>query len=62
MESKIFHQSELKAIEEFKKGNRKDKNGTFNSRAKPKIVELLEVWIPKKKELKNLVKHVRRST
>ena len=55
MESKIFHQSELRTIEEFKKGNRRDKNGTFTNRVKPKINEMMDVWFPKKRELKKLI-------
>ena len=59
MESKIFHQSELKSIEEREKGNRRDKNGTFSSRAKPKIKEMVDVWFPKQKELKKLIKPIK---
>ena len=56
--SKIFTEGELKAIEEIKKGNRRDKFGTFYGRVKPKINELLEVWIPKKKELQKLIQPI----
>ena len=58
--SKIFSQSELKAIEEVKKGNRRDKTGVFYGRAKPKIIEMLEVWFKIKGQLKRLVKPVRK--
>ena len=37
------------------KVSKKDNNGIYASRVKPKIKELLEVWFPKKKELSKLV-------
>ena len=56
MESKIFTEAELKEIELREKGDKSDKTGIFSSRIKPKIKEILDVWIPKKKELENMVK------
>lgn len=53
--SKIFTPAELIAIEEVKKGNRKDPTGIFTSRVKPKIIELLE-WFGKKRELEQLLR------
>lgn len=54
--SKIFTNGELEAIEQRKKGFKSDPNGTFYGRVKPKIEELLNKWIPNKKELKELLK------
>ena len=53
--SKIFTDTELKALERRKKGNRLDKTGIFAGRVKPKIVELLEVWFPLRRQLRKLI-------
>jgi hypothetical protein len=58
-DSKIFTRTELEAIERRKKKDYSDKRGVFSGRAKPKIIELIEVWFPKKKELKDLIKSKR---
>ena len=55
-QSKIFTKAELKAIGERKKGNKADKTGIYSARVKPKILELLTKWFPKKKELEQLTK------
>lgn len=55
IDSKIFTKAELKEINLRDKGNKSDKTGIYSSRVKPKIIELLDVWIPRKKELKKLV-------
>lgn len=54
--SKIFTDLELKEIDKRKKGDYSDKFGLFSARIKPKIIELLEVWFPKKKTLETLIK------
>ena len=53
--SKIFTNAEIKSINEREKGNKKDKTGIFSGRVKPKIIELVDVWFPKKKQLKKLI-------
>lgn len=58
--SKIFHRSELAEIQRRKQGDYSDKQGTFSARVKPKILELLEEWIPKKKELEKLIEKRKR--
>jgi hypothetical protein len=58
--SRIFTNAELKSIEERQKGNKRDNTGIFSARVKPKIIELFEVWFPKKRQLKKLIKKQRR--
>jgi len=53
--SRIFTNAELKELERRKQGNKKDSTGIFSARIKPKIQELLSVWIPKKKELEMFI-------
>lgn len=56
MQSKIFTQAEHKSLEERLKGNKKDETGIFSARVKPKIIELIEHWFPKKRQLQKLIK------
>lgn len=58
--SRIFSKSEITEIERRKDGDYSDKYGLFSSRIRPKINEILEVWIPKKKELKRLIEPKRK--
>ncbi len=51
----IFTKAEQDALRKRLDGSKEDKNGIYASRVKPKIKELLEVWFPKKKELKKIV-------
>lgn len=54
-QSKIFTTTELKGLNDRLKGSKKDHTGIFGGRIKPKIIELLDVWFPKKKELKKVI-------
>lgn len=53
--SRIFTDAEMEAIERRKQGNKTDKTGIFCGRIKPKLIEMLEYWFPKKKQLQKLV-------
>lgn len=56
MQNKLFTEAEIESLNQRLKGDRKDSTGIFSARVKPKIIELLEVWIPKQKELRELIK------
>jgi hypothetical protein len=53
--SKIFTDAEIESLNKRLSGSKSDKTGIFSARVKPKIKEILEDWIPKKKILKKLV-------
>ncbi len=53
--SKLFTKAETKSLEDRLKGSKKDNTGIFSARVRPKIKELLDVWIPQKKQLKKLI-------
>ena len=55
MKSKIFTELELSRLNQFMKGIRKDKDGLFSARIKPKINELINEWFPKERKLKKLI-------
>lgn len=53
--SKIFGNRELELLEERTKGSKKDPTGQWSSKAKPKVKELVNIWIPRKEELEKLI-------
>jgi hypothetical protein len=53
--SKIFTVAEIEAIEKRERGDKTDTTGIFYGRAKPKIEEILNQWVPKKKKLQKLI-------
>ena len=57
--SKLFGDKELLLLEARIKGSRKDDTGLWSRKVKPKVSELVDVWLPRKKELKKVlvVKH-----
>ena len=54
--SKIFTDAELKSLNKRLKGEKKDKTGIFSSRVKPKVKEIINIWLKKEKELNNIIK------
>jgi len=54
--SKIFTNAEKIALDRRITGSKKDSTGIYSSRVKPKIIEILEIWLPKQKILKKLIK------
>ena len=59
MQSNIFTETELKALNQRLKGNRKDQTGIFSGRVKPKILELFD-WFKRKKELEKAIKPIKK--
>ena len=55
MQSKIFTEAEHKSLEDRLKGSKKDNTGIFSGRVKPKIKEMLDEWLPKKKQLRKTI-------
>lgn len=55
MTSKIFTDAEVESLNNRLSGSKVDKTGIFSSRVKPKIKEILDVWLPKKKQLQKAV-------
>lgn len=53
--SKLFGEGELEILEARIKGDKKDPTGLWSRKVKPKVSELVEDWIPRKKELKKTI-------
>lgn len=58
--SKIFTIAEKIALSKRIMGDKKDPTGIYSSRVKPKITEIIEVWLPQRKILKSLIKQQRK--
>ena len=56
MNNKIFTKGEVQEINRRLAGGKNDPTGIFYARIKPKIKELLEVWLPREKKLRKLIK------
>jgi len=53
--SKIFGDKELILLEKHIAGSRKDDTGLWCRKIKPKVKELVDVWLPRRKELKRTI-------
>ena len=56
MNSKIFTKAEQDFLAKRLKGKKEwDKTGIFSRRIKPKLIEIIDYWFPKRKELQKLL-------
>jgi len=53
--SRLFGERELELLEQRIKGSKKDDTGLWSRKVKPKVSELVDVWLPRKKELKKVL-------
>jgi hypothetical protein len=53
--SKIFGDKELALLEKHIVGSKKDDTGLWCRKIKPKVKELVDVWLPRRKELKRTI-------
>ena len=54
--SKLFGDKELSLLEKRIKGDKKDPTGLWARKVKPKVTELVNDWIPRKKDLKKTIR------
>ena len=55
-QSRIFTNTELKALDQRFAGSKKDSTGVYSGRVKPKLIELLR-WFERKKDIENLIQN-----
>ena len=55
-QSKLFGEKELILLEKRIKGDKKDPTGLWSRKVKPKVTEIVNQWLPRKKELERIVK------
>jgi len=53
--SKLFGERELELLEARIKGSKRDDTGLWSRKVKPKVKELVDVWLPRRKELKRTI-------
>jgi len=55
MHSKLFTKAELASLNKRLAGNRADPTGIYCERVKPKVKELVYIWLAARKDLRKLV-------
>ena len=55
-QSKLFGEKELILLEKRIKGDKKDPTGLWSRKVKPKVAEILSQWLPRKNQLKKIIK------
>ena len=55
-QSKLFGEKELILLEKRLKGDKKDPTGLWSRKVKPKVTEIVNEWMPRKKQLEKVVK------
>lgn len=53
--SRIFGDKELEMVKKRLEGDKSDPNGLYRNCAKPKLIEIVEIWFPKIKEIKEIL-------
>lgn len=56
MKSKIFTSAEIAEIQKRYEGDKSTRSGIFFNRIKPKIMEILHIWLPMKDDLRKILK------
>jgi hypothetical protein len=59
--SVIFTEAEMEAIERRKQGDKTDKTGIYSNRTRPKLLEILNIWLPQKKQITKLLEQKKKN-
>ena len=54
-QSKLFGEKELALLERRLKGDKKDPTGLWARKVKPKVIEIINQWAPRQKQLKKIL-------
>ena len=60
-QSKLFGEKELILLEKRIDGDKKDPTGLWSRKVKPKVIEMVDEWMPRRKQLKKVVREIRAS-
>ncbi|MFC1676153.1 hypothetical protein ACFL3G_03970 [Planctomycetota bacterium] len=60
-QSKLFGEKELILLEKRIDGNKKDPTGLWSRKVKPKVIEMVNEWMPRRRQLKKVVREIRPS-
>ena len=60
-QSKVFGEKELILLEKRIDGDKKDPTGLWSRKVKPKVIEIVNDWMPRKRQLKEVVRQIQTS-
>jgi hypothetical protein len=60
-QSKLFGEKELILLERRIDGDKKDPTGLWSRKVKPKVIEMVNEWMPRRRQLKKVVREIRAS-
>ncbi len=60
-QSKLFGEKELVLLENRIEGDKKDPTGLWSRKVKPKVIEMVDEWMPRRMQLKKIVSGLRSS-
>jgi len=55
--SKLFGEKELILLEKRLQGDKKDPTGLWARKVKPKVIEIVNQWTPRQKQLKKMLEN-----
>jgi len=57
----VFGEKELILLEKRIDGDKKDPTGLWSRKVKPKVIEIVNDWIPRKRQLKKVIRQIQAS-
>ena len=60
-QSKLFGEKELLLLKKRIEGDKKDPTGLWSRKVKPKVLEMVNEWMPRRRELRKIVSELRES-
>lgn len=60
-QSKLFGEKELLLLKRRIDGDKKDPTGLWSRKVKPKVLEMVNEWMPRRRELRKIVSELRSS-
>ena len=58
-QSKLFGEKELLLLEKRFEGDKKDPTGLWSRKVKPKVIEMVKEWMPRRQQLRKIVSEIR---
>ena len=60
-QSRVFGEKELILLEKRIDGDKKDPTGLWSRKVKPKVIEIVNDWMPRKRQLKKVIRQIQTS-
>ena len=59
--SRLFGEKELLLLERRIEGDKKDPTGLWSRKVKPKVIEMVKEWMPRRRQLRKIVQEMQAS-